>query len=270
MESYLSLLERVYEDGIKTENRTDTPAYTVFGESAKYDIDPGNFPIVTTRKIYWRKILDELIWFLSGSTNVNDLPERTQSWWEPWADDDGNLGPIYGKQLRNFEYPVGTGATAHTVDQIDVVTRKIKKNPQSRRKIVTTWNAGEVPKMNLPPCHGLVIQFNVQDDILNCAMYQRSCDLMVGCPNNITSYCLLTAMMAKVCDLKCGEFTHFIGNAHIYENHMKQAKKQLRREPKRKPQIKIEAHDSIDDYTSDSIELTNYKHHDAISLPVAI
>lgn len=270
MDQYLNLLEDVYENGIEADDRTGVGTRYLFGKQMKFDIDPGAFPIITTRKIYWEKILDELLWFLSGSTNVNDLPERTQNWWKPWADDEGNLGPIYGQQLREMEVPVGTGAAIKTIDQVNRVINNIQDNPHSRRHILTTWNAGKLDKMNLPPCHGLTIQFDVDDGKLDCAMYQRSMDIFIGGPANITSYSFLTAIIAEVCNLECGEFTHFIGNAHIYNNHTDQVEKQLSREPMRRPQLKIESNNTIDDYGSDSIDLVNYKHHDKISAPLNV
>lgn len=274
MKQYLKLLEKVLEQGEKRGDRTGTGTLSLFGEQMRFNLEKG-FPVVTTKKLYFNMVVDELLWFLSGSTNVNDIPERTRQIWEPWADEDGELGPVYGHNWRNWDVGLKEnkyGARKRlAIDQIRTVINTIKNNPLSRRHIVSAWNVGELEDMALPPCH-LLFQFYVRDgQYLDCQMYQRSADLFLGVPFNIASYSLLTHMIAQVCDLEAGEFVHTIGDAHIYLNHVEQVKKQLSREPYELPELWVnpDATD-IDYFTFEDIELKNYKYHPAIKAPLAV
>lgn len=268
MKQYHDLLQTVLDKGIKKEDRTGTGTRSIFGYQMRFDLEEG-FPLVTTKKVYWKGVVEELLWFLRSSTNVNDLPKSVQQIWSPWADEDGELGPIYGKQWRSWGASTTTGLT-YIVDQIDTVIKNIKNNPDSRRHIVSAWNVGELEDMALPPCH-LLFQFYVANDRLSCQLYQRSADTFIGIPFNIASYALLTHMVAQVCGLGVGDFVHTIGDAHIYNNHVKQVKEQLSRVELDLPTIKLNpAIDNIDDFTYDDIELVDYNHHPAIKGKVSV
>ncbi len=232
MRQYLDLMARILEEGAVKADRTGTGTKSVFGHQMRFDLSE-SFPLLTTKKLHLRSILHELLWFLTGDTNVEYLRQNKVSIWDEWADEAGNLGPVYGHQWRKWE-----SADGRIVDQITQVVEQIKTNPDSRRLIVSAWNVGDIEKMALPPCH-LLFQFYVADGKLSCQLYQRSADVFLGVPFNIASYSLLTRMMAQVCGLKPGEFVHTLGDAHLYSNHMEQAELQLSREPKRLPRLVI-------------------------------
>ena len=262
MKQYLDILQDVMGNGQDADNRTGVYARKVFGRQMHFDLSKG-FPLVTTKKVFLKGIIHELIWLLSGNTNIKYLTDNNVHIWDEWADKDGNLGPVYGAQWRNFN---GQG-----IDQIKDVIERIKKNPQDRRLIVTAWNPAQIDQMALPPCH-CFFQFDVTPDgRLNCQLYQRSCDMLLGVPFNIASYSLLTMMMAQVCGLKAGEFVHTLGNAHIYNNHFEQVKLQLSRTPYPLPQMKINpAVKDIFDFKFEDFELVNYQCHPAIKGDVAV
>ena len=232
MNQYLSLLEHVKQNGQKKEDRTGTGTMSVFGYQMRFNLNEG-FPLLTTKKVHLKSVIYELLWFLSGDTNIKFLKDNGVSIWDEWADENGNLGPVYGHQWRSW--PTSEG---REIDQISNLINQIKKTPDSRRLIVSAWNVGEINKMKLPPCH-CFFQFYVADGRLSCQLYQRSADIFLGVPFNIASYALLTQMIAHVCGLECGEFIHTLGDAHIYTNHINQVNEQLRRKPKKLPQIKI-------------------------------
>ena len=225
MQQYLNLLRHVKDVGFKKEDRTGTGTLSVFGYQMRFNLNDG-FPILTTKKIHLKSVIHELLWFLSGNTNIEYLKENNVTIWDEWADENGNLGPVYGHQWRSWD-----AADGSSVDQIADLINQIKTNPNSRRLIVSAWNVGEIAKMKLPPCHAF-FQFYVANNRLSCQLYQRSADIFLGVPFNISSYALLTMMIAQVCDLKLGDFVHTLGDAHIYLNHMDQVNEQLERSPK--------------------------------------
>ncbi|WLR59920.1 thymidylate synthase [Guptibacillus hwajinpoensis] len=264
MKTYLQLCEEILHNGTKKSDRTGTGTVSVFGHQMRFDLQEG-FPALTTKKLHLRSIIHELLWFLNGDTNVKYLQDNGVRIWNEWADEDGELGPVYGHQWRSW-----TGADGSTVDQIAKVVEQIKTNPNSRRMIVTAWNPSEVDDMALPPCHCL-FQFYVADGKLSCQLYQRSADVFLGVPFNIASYALLTMMMAQVCDLEPGEFIHTLGDAHIYNNHIEQVNLQLTREPRDLPKMKINPEvKSIFDFTFDDFELTDYNPHPHIKGEVSV
>jgi len=264
MKQYLDLLEHVLEHGTEKSDRTGTGTKSVFGYQMRYDLEKG-FPLVTTKKAHLRSIIHELLWFLKGETNIKYLKDNGVSIWDEWADQNGNLGPVYGSQWRSWR-----GTDGQTVDQITQVIEQIKTNPDSRRLIVSAWNVAEIPKMKLPPCHAF-FQFYVANGKLSCQLYQRSADIFLGVPFNIASYALLTQMIAQVCDLKLGDFVHTLGDAHLYNNHLDQTRLQLSREPKTLPKMNIKRPvKSIFEFNFDDFELVGYDPHPAIKAPVAI
>ncbi|TDO05102.1 thymidylate synthase [Sunxiuqinia elliptica] len=264
MKQYLDLLNHVTTHGVKKDDRTGTGTVSVFGHQMRFNLEDG-FPVLTTKKLHLKSIIHELLWFLAGDTNNNTLKEKGVRIWNEWANEDGDLGHIYGYQWRSWPTPEGK-----QIDQISEVVHAIKTNPDSRRLIVSAWNVGELDKMNLPPCH-LLFQFYVADGKLSCQLYQRSCDVFLGVPFNIASYALLTMMMAQVTGLKPGEFVWTGGDVHIYQNHLEQVKLQLTREPKKLPQMKINPEvSSIFDFKYEDFELQNYEAHPHIPGKVAV
>ncbi len=264
MHAYLDLLNRVLTEGIEKEDRTGTGTLSVFGHQMRFDLSKG-FPLLTTKKLHLRSILHELLWFISGDTNIAYLKENGVSIWDEWADEDGNLGPVYGKQWRSWATPNGA-----TIDQLGDVIHQIRTNPDSRRLIVNAWNVGEVPQMALPPCH-LLFQFYVAEGRLSCQLYQRSADIFLGVPFNIASYALLTLMIAQVTDLEPGDLVHTLGDAHLYSNHLEQARTQLEREPRPLPTITIdESITEIGDFRFEHFQLEDYDPHPHIKAPVAV
>jgi thymidylate synthase len=264
MQQYLDLLTHVMENGVDRGDRTGTGTRSVFGHQMRFDLQQG-FPVLTTKKLHLRSIIHELLWFLMGETNIGYLKENGVSIWDEWADENGDLGPVYGAQWRSW--PVSENKT---VDQIEQLVHAIKNNPQSRRLIVSAWNPAEVNNMALPPCHCL-FQFYVADDKLSCQLYQRSADIFLGVPFNIASYALLTQMLAQVCNLQVGDFVHTLGDAHIYHNHFEQAKLQLTRKPKTLPQMKINP-DVMDlfSFKYEDFTLENYEADPSIKAPIAV
>lgn len=264
MKQYLDLLQHVLDTGVKKEDRTGTGTISTFGHQMRFDLQEG-FPLVTTKKLHLKSIIHELLWFLNGDTNVKYLQDNGVRIWNEWADEDGNLGHIYGFQWRSWpDYNGGH------VDQISEVVDAIKNNPDSRRMIVSAWNVADIPNMNLPPCHAF-FQFFVADGKLSCQLYQRSADCFLGVPFNIASYALLTMMMAQVCNLEPGEFVHTTGDTHIYTNHIEQVKLQLSREPYPLPTMKINPEvKSIFDFKFDDFELVDYQAHPHIKGKVAV
>jgi thymidylate synthase len=264
MKPYLDLLRHVLEHGAEKTDRTGTGTRSVFGWQMRFDLNQG-FPLVTTKKLHLKSIVHELIWFLQGDTNIAYLKENGVSIWDEWADEHGDLGPVYGKQWR--AWPAADG---RAVDQIRWVVEEIKRNPDSRRLIVSAWNVGELPKMALMPCHAL-FQFYVANGKLSCQLYQRSGDIFLGVPFNIASYALLTHMVAKVCGLGVGDFVHTLGDAHLYSNHLEQARLQLTREPRALPRLKLNPHvQSIFDFRYEDVVIEDYHPHPAIKAPVAV
>lgn len=264
MKQYLDLLNLVINTGVEKSDRTGTGTISVFGHQSRYDLSQG-FPVLTTKKLHLKSIIHELLWFLTGDTNIKYLQENGVRIWNEWADENGELGPVYGYQWRSWPTPDG-----RHIDQITQVVNSIKNNPDSRRHIVSAWNVGEIDKMKLPPCH-LLIQFYVADGKLSCQLYQRSADIFLGVPFNIASYALLTLMMAQVCGLQPGDFVHTLGDAHIYLNHMEQVKLQLSREPFPLPLMKINPEvKSIFDFKFEDFELTGYQSHPHIAGKVAV
>lgn len=264
MRQYLELLERVLEAGDERLDRTGVGTRAVFGHQMRFDLSEG-FPLLTTKKLHVKSIVHELLWFLAGDTNVRYLKENGVSIWDEWADENGELGPVYGRQWRSWAAPDG-----RTIDQIKWVVDEIKTNPASRRLIVTAWNPADIDKMALAPCHCL-FQFFVADGKLSCQLYQRSGDVFLGVPFNIASYALLTAMTAQVCNLKPGEFIHTLGDAHLYSNHVEQAKTQLARKPGPLPSLWLNPEiRSIFDFTFDDIAFENYEAQAHIKAPVAV
>ena len=264
MKQYLDLMRHVYENGTVKEDRTGTGTKSVFGYQARYDLSEG-FPLVTTKKCHLRSIIHELLWFLKGDTNIQYLKENGVRIWDEWADEDGNLGPVYGSQWRSWPTPEG-----RHIDQISQVIDQIKNTPDSRRLIVSAWNVAEIEHMALPPCH-MFFQFYVADGKLSCQLYQRSADIFLGVPFNIASYALLTMMVAQVCGLKPGDFVHTFGDAHLYSNHMEQAELQLSREPLPLPTMKINTEVySIFDFVIEDFELLDYESYPHIKAQVAV
>ena len=264
MQQYLNLLKYVNDYGVKKLDRTGTGTLSVFGYQMRFDLSQ-NFPLLTTKRIHLKSVIYELLWFLSGDTNIKFLKDNGVSIWDEWADEDGELGPVYGHQWRSWPTPEGK-----TIDQISNLINQIKNNPDSRRLIVSAWNVGEIEKMKLPPCHAF-FQFYVAEGRLSCQLYQRSADIFLGVPFNIASYALLTIMIAQVCGLKTGEFVHTLGDAHIYLNHSEQVKIQLSRSIKEPPIKKINKdRSSIFDFTYDDFILEGYDPHPLIKGTVAV
>ncbi|MEY3920727.1 MAG: hypothetical protein RL634_488 [Bacteroidota bacterium] len=264
MQQYLDLLKHILENGTDKSDRTGTGTRSVFGYQMRFNLEEG-FPMVTTKKLHLRSIIHELLWFLKGETNIKYLKENGVSIWDEWADQDGELGPVYGKQWRSWQ-----SADGKTYDQITDLIEQIKKNPDSRRLIVSAWNVGELSKMALMPCHTL-FQFYVADGKLSCQLYQRSADVFLGVPFNIASYALFTMMVAQACDLKLGDFVHSFGDVHLYNNHFEQAKLQLTRTPFPLPTMKINPEvKDIFGFKFEDFELVNYQSHPAIKAPVAV
>ncbi len=264
MKQYHDLLRLVLDHGKFKSDRTGTGTYSVFGAQARFPLQ-NNFPLLTTKKLHVKSIIYELLWFLRGDTNIKYLNEHGVSIWDEWADENGNLGRIYGAQWSDWRMPDG-----RSLNQVDQVIEQIKKNPDSRRHIVSAWNAGEIDQMNLAPCHAL-FQFYVVDGELSCQLYQRSADLFLGVPFNIASYALLTMMVAQVCDLKPGEFIHTFGDLHLYSNHLEQAKLQLSREPRPLPTMKINpVVKNIHDFKFEDFQLEGYDPHPGIKAPIAV
>lgn len=264
MQDYLDLLRHLIKDGVQKTDRTNTGTKSVFGYQMRFDLQRG-FPLLTTKKLHLRSIVHELLWFLSGDTNTRYLKQNGVSIWDEWADEQGNLGPVYGAQWRQWR-----SADGQPIDQIAEVVEMIKKQPNSRRLIVSAWNVGELSKMALPPCH-LLFQFYVANGRLSCQLYQRSADVFLGVPFNIASYALLTMMMAQVTQLECGEFIHTFGDAHLYLNHLEQAELQLTRSPRPLPSMKVNPDvRSIFDFRFDDFELCDYDPHPHIKAPVAV
>jgi thymidylate synthase len=264
MRQYLDLLQTILDHGIEKGDRTGTGTLSLFGYQTRFNLQDG-FPILTTKKLHLKSIIYELIWFLRGDSNVKYLNEHGVRIWDEWADEKGNLGPVYGVQWRKWRT-----ADGRIVDQISRVVDQIKTNPDSRRIIVNAWNPGEVEKMALPPCH-LLFQFYVANGQLSCQLYQRSADVFLGVPFNIASYALLTMMMAQVCDLEPGEFVHTFGDVHLYSNHFEQARLQLTRQPYPLPQMKINPDvKSIFEFQYEDFDLRNYQYHPHIKAAVAV
>ena len=264
MKQYHDLLNHVLTHGNQKTDRTGTGTLSVFGYQMRFDLNAG-FPLLTTKKVHLKSIIHELLWFLQGSTNIAYLKENGVRIWDEWADENGNLGPVYGYQWRSWPKPDGTH-----IDQIAQVINAIKTNPDSRRLIVSAWNVADVDQMKLPPCHAF-FQFYVADGKLSCQLYQRSADIFLGVPFNVASYALLTMMVAQVCDLKLGDFVHTLGDAHIYSNHMEQVKEQLSRDLRLLPQMKINPDiDNIFNFKFDDFSLESYNPHPAIKGVVAV
>lgn len=270
MQAYLELMRRILDEGVEKGDRTGTGTLSVFGHQLRFDLAEG-FPLVTTKKVHLRSVIGELLWFVSGDTNTSWLRENGITIWDEWADENGDLGPVYGHQWRSWPTPSGD-----TVDQLAGVVEALKADPDSRRHIVSAWNVSDLPDMALAPCHAF-FQFYVQpaDDggpgRLSCQLYQRSADVFLGVPFNIASYALLTHMVAQVAGLRVGDFVHTFGDAHLYLNHLDQAREQLTREPRPLPELWLDpAVTSIDDFTFDSVKVTGYDPHPAIKAPVAI
>ena len=264
MKQYLELLRHVLDHGVDKDDRTGTGTLSVFGWQMRFNLADG-FPLVTTKKLHLKSIVHELLWFLRGETNVRYLKENGVSIWDEWADANGELGPVYGKQWRSWG-----GADGKTVDQIAWLIEEIKRNPDSRRLVISAWNVAELPKMALQPCHAL-FQFHVAQGRLSCQLYQRSGDIFLGVPFNIASYALLTHMVAQVCDLQPGDFVHTLGDAHLYKNHIEQAHTQLAREPLTLPKLKLNPSvRSIFDFRYDDIAIEGYQPQAAIKAPVAV
>ena len=264
MQQYLELLRRVRTEGVYKNDRTGTGTYSVFGHQMRFDLAAG-FPLVTTKRLFMKGIVHELLWFIRGDTNVRSLQEHDVHIWDEWADENGELGPVYGHQWRSWPTPDG-----QTVDQLGWVVEEIRRNPDSRRLIVSAWNVAEVPKMALPPCHAL-FQFYVANGKLSCQLYQRSGDIFLGVPFNIASYALLTLMVAQVCGLQPGEFIHTLGDAHLYSNHVEQADRQLARTPFDLPKLALNPEvRSLFDFTYDDVVLSDYRYHKGIRAPIAV
>ncbi len=264
MKAYHQLLEQIIQTGVSKEDRTGTGTLSIFGPQLRFDLNEG-FPLLTTKKVHFKSVVYELLWFITGSTNVQYLQENGVSIWDEWADAEGELGPVYGKQWRRWQKPDGS-----TVDQLAEVVDQLRRNPDSRRLLVSAWNVADIPSMALPPCHAF-FQFYVADNKLSCQLYQRSADVFLGVPFNIASYALLTHMVAQVCGLVVGEFVHTMGDAHLYLNHMEQAKLQLSREPRPLPRLVLDpVVKNLDDFLYEHIQLVGYDPHPAIKAPVAV
>jgi len=264
MQQYLALMRQVRDTGIRKQDRTGTGTVSLFGHQMRFDLSAG-FPLVTTKKLHLRSVIHELLWFLSGDSNIRYLKENGVSIWDDWADENGDLGPVYGVQWRRWPTPDG-----RTVDQIEQIIRQLRESPDSRRIILSAWNVAEIDNMALPPCHCLV-QFYVADGKLSCQMYQRSCDIFLGVPFNIASYALLTHMLAQQADLTVGDFIWTGGDCHLYSNHLAQADEQLTREPLPLPRLAIKRRpDSIFDYQYEDFEILNYQSHPHIKAAIAV
>ena len=266
MQQYLDLMRRILDDGAEKTDRTGTGTKSVFGHQMRFDLSE-SFPLLTTKKLHLRSIIHELLWFLTGDTNVQYLHENKVTIWDEWADEQGNLGPVYGHQWRKWE-----SADGRIIDQITQVIEQIKTNPDSRRLIVSAWNVGDIDKMALPPCH-LLFQFYVADGKLSCQLYQRSADVFLGVPFNIASYALLLSIFGKILNLKPKKFVHSFGDAHIYLNSVDQVKEQLSRAPKKPPQLSLPNIKKLDDitkYSIDDFKLEGYEHHPPIKAKMAI
>ncbi|MFZ1374744.1 MAG: thymidylate synthase [Nostocoides sp.] len=263
MRQYLDLMRRVLDEGVERPDRTGTGTLGVFGHQMRFDLGAG-FPVVTTKRLHLRSIFGELLWFLRGDTNIRWLQERGITIWDEWADDNGDLGPVYGYQWRSWPTPDGA-----SVDQIAGVIDAIRTNPNSRRHIVSAWNVADVDQMALPPCHAM-FQFHVANGRLSCQLYQRSADIFLGVPFNIASYALLTHLIAEQTGLEVGDFVHTLGDAHLYLNHRDQAREQLTRAPYPLPQLRIGARESIDAYDLADIELVGYQAHPPIKATIAV
>ena len=264
MQAYLDLLQRVLDEGVPKGDRTGTGTLSVFGHQMRFDLSEG-FPLVTTKRIHIPSVVHELLWFLKGDTNVRYLQENGVRIWNEWADENGDLGPVYGKQWRRW---VGPNGVEH--DQVAEAIRLIKEDPNSRRIIVSAWNVADLSDMALMPCHAF-FQFHVADGRLNCQMYQRSADVFLGVPFNIASYSLLTHMMAQVCGLQPGVFVHSLGDAHLYNNHLEQARLQVTREPLPLPTLNLDPTIAdIDAFTAEHIQFVGYEHHPHIAAPIAV
>ena len=264
MKQYLDLMRTILDEGHYKSDRTGTGTYSIFGYQMRFDLQKG-FPLLTTKKLHLRSIIYELLWFLRGDTNIQYLHDHNVTIWDEWADENGDLGPVYGKQWRSWEAPDG-----RTIDQITSLIEQIKRNPDSRRLMVSAWNPADVDQMALPPCHTM-FQFYVSNGELSCQLYQRSADVFLGVPFNIASYALLTMMVAQVCGLKPKDFVHTFGDAHIYSNHVEQAKLQLSREPRPLPQMHINpAVKNIYDFQYEDFNLENYTPHPHIKAEVAV
>jgi thymidylate synthase len=261
---YLDLLQDILDRGVRKDDRTGTGTLSIFGYQTRFDLRQG-FPLLTTKRLHTKSIIYELLWFLQGNTNVRYLQQHGVRIWDEWANADGELGPVYGAQWRSWR-----GADEPTIDQISEVVAQIKRNPNSRRLIVSAWNVGEIARMALPPCHAL-FQFYVSNGALSCQLYQRSADVFLGVPFNIASYALLTMMMAQVCDLQPGEFVHTLGDAHLYLNHLEQARLQLARAPRPLPQMLINpARRAIFDFQYEDFNLQGYDPHPGIRAAIAV
>lgn len=261
MQQYLDLLKDIMDNGVDKLDRTGVGTRSVFGRQMRFDLSKG-FPLVTTKKVHLKSIIYELLWFLKGDTNVKYLQEHGVRIWNEWADENGELGPVYGSQWRNWN---GEG-----IDQIAQVIETLKKNPNDRRMIVSAWNVGKIAEMHLPPCH-MMFQFYVANNKLSCMLYQRSCDMFLGVPFNIASYALLTMMVAQVCGYEAGEFVHTLGDTHIYHNHFEQVREQLSHTPYPLPQMKINPNvRDINDFVYDDFELVGYNSYDTIKAQVAV
>jgi thymidylate synthase len=264
MQQYLDLLQHILDTGVEKNDRTGTGTKSCFGYQMRFDLQQG-FPLVTTKRLHLKSIIYELLWFLKGETNIKYLKEHGVSIWDEWANENGELGPVYGKQWRNW-----LGADGKTIDQITDLINQIKKNPDSRRLIVSAWNVAELPKMALMPCH-VLFQFYVVEGKLSCQLYQRSADVFLGVPFNIASYALLTMMIAQICDLEPGEFIHTFGDVHIYNNHLEQVNLQLSRKPFPLPIMKLNpAVKNIFEFQFEDFTLENYQFHPPIKAPVAV
>ncbi|MBN8838437.1 MAG: thymidylate synthase [Sphingobacteriia bacterium] len=264
MQQYQALLQHILDNGTPKTDRTGTGTLSCFGYQMRFNLGEG-FPLVTTKKLHLKSIIYELLWFLKGDTNIHYLKENGVSIWDEWADEEGNLGPVYGKQWRSWE-----GKDGMVIDQITEVINQIKKTPDSRRLIISAWNVADLPKMALMPCH-TIFQFYVANNKLSCQLYQRSADVFLGVPFNIASYALLTLMVAQVCGLEPGDFVHSFGDVHLYNNHIKQAELQLSRVPYPLPQMNLNADvKDIFQFTYEDFKLENYQSHPAIKAPVAV
>ncbi|MCA9505897.1 MAG: thymidylate synthase [Myxococcales bacterium] len=273
MKTYLDLLRDVLENGVDKEDRTGVGTRSVFGRQLRFELDPdregGGFPLLTTKRLHTRSIIAELLWFVAGDTNVRSLQEQGVSIWDEWADEDGELGPVYGAQWRRWR-AAGADGESVEIDQLAGIVEQIRTNPDSRRLVLSAWNVGELPRMKLPPCH-LLVQFNVQGDRLHCGMTMRSCDVFLGLPFNIASYALLTMMVAQVTDLRPGELVISLGDTHIYRNHFKQVRLQLSREPRKLPTMHLNpAVKSLFEFRFEDFRIEGYQPHPRIPAPIAV